>query len=152
MSALYNQVLIHYLDKNGKTAVSFMATQNQLPGGAAAYAPLASAFQACSDAAVVAVQFQSTLLIAATPGDGPYCTVFDRGVCFDRNSVTNVQQRQAIVGPKSSLFLPGNININLANTDVLALQSEVQALLGDAVGNPCGAFQRAVRQEAKPAS
>lgn len=152
MSAIFNQVLFHWRDVNGLTAVSFASTQDQLPGGAAAYAPLAAAAQNCSDAALVAVQFQCTLVIEATPGDGPYCTVYDRAVMFDKNVGTNVLQRQAIVGPKPGIFLPGNIKVDLANSDVIAFRGQVQALLGDANGNPCGPFIRGKRQTSQPAS
>lgn len=151
LSAIFNQVLLHWRDKNDKTAVQFIPTQDQDPGAAAGFASLATAMQACSDAALVAVQFQCTYVISAVPGDGPYCTVYDRAVMFDKNSVTNVTQRQAIVGPKASIFLPGNQKVDLTNSSILALQTQAMDFLGDQDGNPIGSFLRGKRQEAGPA-
>jgi hypothetical protein len=148
VSIIYNQVLIHWEDANGGTATSFTPTQDQSDDGAAAYAALAAAAQACCDASIVAVQFQSTLLLSRTPTEGPYQTVWDRGVLSGRNSVTNRSQRNILVGPKEGILLPGHVYIDLTNPDVLAFQSEVQAVLGNSAGDPRGPFYRGVRLEA----
>ena len=148
MSIMYNQLLIHWRDVNGGTATSFLPTQDQSDDGAAAYAGLADAMQDCCNAAIVAIQYQSTLLIPAEPTEGPYQTVWDRGVLFGRNSVTNKAQRNVLVGPIADIFLPGNIRIDLTNPLVMAVQGQLQALIGNAVGNPCGPFYRGIRQQA----
>jgi hypothetical protein len=148
VSIIYNQVLFHWQDVNGGTATSFMPTQDQSDDGGAAYAALADAAQGCCDARIVAVQYMSTLLTPGAATTGDYQTVWDRGVLFGRNSVTNKSQRNVLVGPKSGIFLPGNLKIDLTNSLVMAYMAEVQAFLGDAAGNPSGPFYRGIRQEA----
>lgn len=148
MAAFYNQVILTWRDHNGKEASAFLSTQDQNVGGAAAYAALADAFDACADAKVAVVQFQTTLIRAAAPVAGVYSTVWDRGVLFDRNPTSKRYQRQSIVGPKASIFRADNITIDLSNPNVVALQGACQAVLGDSAGNVIGPFARGERQKA----
>lgn len=148
MSGFYNQALLTWIDHNGKTATSFLATQDQSSGAAADYETLAAAFDACADAKVAVVQMQSTLIRVVTPVSGVYSTVWDRGVCFSNNSVTNVGQRQAIVGPKADIFLGDTVTVDLTNANIMALQAAIQDVIGDGAGNPCGPFNRGRRQNA----
>jgi hypothetical protein len=148
MADQYNYAIMHWLDSAGKTAVSFIPTQDQSTGGAGAYAGLASALNACCSAQVVAVQFVSTVILGGAGGAGPYMTVMDRGSLLSRNAVTNAPQRISLVGPKAAIFLPDTVTINLANTEIIALQSEVMSLAGDALGNAQGPFRRGKRQKA----
>jgi len=78
VAAAYNQIIIHYRDESGKECQSFWSAVDQSEGPAADYVELAAKAQAITDCAVIAVQFQSTVLIEATPTDGPYNTVVDR--------------------------------------------------------------------------
>jgi hypothetical protein len=148
MADIFNYAIFHWKDSNGKTAVSFLVTQDQTSGGASTYEPLAAAMQDACDAAIVAVQFCQTLVLATTPTSGAYGTVWDRGALIGRNSVTYASQRSVLVGPKEDIFLPDRNEINLTDPRIIAVQTEVQALLGDSMGNPFGPFQRGVRQKA----
>lgn len=130
-------------------ATSFWTAQDQTAGGASAYSDLADAAQAVSEAAIVAVQFQQTLLLSATPGDGPYCTVFDR--C---NTLTSIPTSGApvtfgLVAPKQEIFLPDHKTLDLENDDVITLQDEMMAALGDRLGNAQGPFRRGYRTRAR---
>jgi len=148
MAMIFNYGIFHWLDKNGLTAQSFLVTQDQSSGSESALLPLAAAAQDCCAAAIVAVQMVTTTLIDATPADGPYKTVYDRGVLLNRITATNRGARQSLVGPDSAIFLPGNRIIDLSNPQVVAYQSQVMALLGDEAGNTAGAFIRGNRQVA----
>jgi hypothetical protein len=146
---IYNQCILNWLDKNGATAASFWTTQDQGAGGAGAYSALAAAAQACSDAAIIGIQLQTTVQLATMPGDGPYCTVFDRAALLARIPATGTPTRQEIVGPKSSIFLPDLVTVDLTNANVLALQSQIEALVGDKSGNPQGPYYRGLRRQAR---
>lgn len=148
VSVIYNQFLLHWQDQNGNTAVSFVTSKDQTAAPPGAATTLVAAAQPCCDARIVAVQFQSTLVIGGAATTGPYKTVWDRAVLIGRNSVTNKSQRQVLVGPKPSIFLPGNIIVDLTNPQVMAFQAAVQAVCGDSAGNACGPFQRGNRREA----
>lgn len=148
MAYIYNYALFHWQDSNGKPGVSFLVTQDQGAGGAGTYTALSDAAQACCDAAIVAVQFCTTVMVAATPTAGDYGTVWDRAALIGRNTVTNASQRSVLVGPKADIFRADRITVNLADSRVIAFQNEVVALLGDSMGNPCGPFIRGTRQKA----
>ena len=148
MSWIFNYGIAHWQDANGNIAQSFLVTQDQAPGRETELLPLISALAAASDAGIVAVQMVTTTILTPTYGTGPYKTVFDRGVLLGNIPATTRAQRQSIIGPKQAIFLPGNQQINLSNTLVLNVQSEVMALLGDSTGNPCGPFVRGNRQTA----
>lgn len=148
MADIYNQVIFNWVDANGKTGRNFLTTQDQDAGGASGYASLAAAAQACCDAALVAVQFQTTLVIASAPASGAYGTVWDRAVFGGRNSITNAYQKNALVGPKTTIFLPDTITVDLTNSDVIAFQTELQAVIGDQLGNPAGPFLKGWRDKA----
>jgi hypothetical protein len=149
MGVIYDQVLIHYLDNNGTPATAFITTQEQGSGGAGAYSALAAAFQAVSDAKVVAVQFQSTLHLTGTAGSGPYETAFDRGVLLGNIPATGAPAKVSIIAPKAAIFLPDTVTIDLSNLQILALQTQIMALAGDRNGNPWGPFKRGMRTEAR---
>lgn len=145
---IYNYALLHWQDSNGKPGVSFLVTQDQGAGGAGTYTALSDAAQACCDAAIIAVQFTTTVLVEATPTEGAYGTVWDRATLIGRNSVTNAAQRSVLVGPKENIFRADRITVDLTDSRVIAFQDQVQALLGDSMGNACGPFIRGVRQKA----
>jgi hypothetical protein len=140
MPAIVNMAIGSWVDNESREAVSFMTTQDQLTGGAAAYSGLADALQNCSDAYLQAIQFQSTLVRVGVPVVGPY------GTCI---IATGAPYRLSIVGPKASIFLADNKTVDLSNPLIVALQSSVMALMGDNNGNPCGPFKRGVRQMAR---
>jgi len=140
---------MHYLDNAGKTACSFLTTQDQSSGGAGAYGALATALQACSDAALVAIQFQTTVVLSATPASGDYPSVFDKAVILAPITGESRSTRLEIPGPKSEIFQPNHVVVDLSNPLVLALQSECEAVLGDADGHPWGPFKRGTRQRAR---
>jgi hypothetical protein len=145
---IYNYALFHWKDSNGMPGVSFLVTQDQGAGGAGAYTPLSDAAQACCDAAIIAVQFCTTVLVEATPTEGDYGTVWDRAALIGRNTITNKSQRSVLVGPKADIFLPDRITVDLTDSRVIDFNLQVQALLGDSLGNPCGPFIRGVRSKA----
>jgi hypothetical protein len=145
---IYNYALFHWQDSNGKPGVSFLVTQDQGEGGAGAYSPLAAAAQDCCDAAIVAVQYTTTVIVAATPVAGDYGTVWDRAALIGRNAVTNASQRSVLVGPKADIFRADRITVDLTDSRVVAFQAQVEALLGDSMGNASGPFVRGVRQKA----
>jgi len=147
VSAIINQVFFRYFDINGDEAFAMMRTQNQDAGPASAFAPLGVAFQNCSDAGLKAIQFQSTLIIDNSPASGAYCTVFDRGVLRGRYVTTNQSVKIPIIGPKATILKPGNIEIDIASPLVAALQTQCQAVLGDANGHNFGTFVYGNRKE-----
>lgn len=149
MAALYNQILVGYLDQNGKPGTSFWPAIDQSTGPAAAYSGLCAAVQAVTDCAVIGVQFQSTLLIGATPTDGPYKTIIDRAMMLSKITATGKPFTFSIPGPKSSIFLPDHLTVDLTNTNVIALQTAMMAKVGDQAGNAMGLFRRGYRTEAK---
>lgn len=144
----YNYIIVEWLDKNNKYATTFLPTQDQGAGGSASYATLAAAFQACSDALVTGVQFVSTTRFSGSAGTGPYCTAYDRAVLLDRIAATNRSARQSIVGPKASIFQSDNITVDLANANIITLQTELVAVIGDQTGNAVGPIVRGNRQKA----
>lgn len=149
MPAIVNMALGNWVDNENREAVSFMTTQDQTTGAAAAYAPLANALQDCSDAWLNAIQFQSTLVRVGVPVVGPYGTCIDRASLLGNIIATGAPYRLSIVGPKSSIFLADNSTVDLSNPLIVALQTQVMALMGDNNGNPCGPFKRGVRQMAR---
>lgn len=149
MPAIVNMALANWVDNENREAVSFMTTQDQLSGGASAYASLANALQDCSDAWLNAIQFQATLVRVGIPVVGPYATCIDRASLLGNIIGTGAPYRLSIVGPKSSIFLADNKTVDLQNPLIVALQGQVMALMGDNNGNPCGPFKRGVRQMAR---
>jgi hypothetical protein len=149
MAAAYNQVIIHYLDIDGRTCQTFWSTQDQTEGGAADYVDLADKVQACTDAAVIAVQYQSTVLIDATPADGDYPTVYDRAATLSKILSTNAPNTLQLVAPTSALFLPDTITLDLSNTDLIALQTEMMAKIGSPQGAAMGPIRRGYRTQAR---
>lgn len=149
MPAIVNMAIGSWVDNESREAVSFMTTQDQLTGGAAAYSGLADALQNCSDAYLQAIQFQSTLVRVGVPVVGPYGTCIDRASLLGNIIATGAPYRLSIVGPKASIFLADNKTVDLSNPLIVALQSSVMALMGDNNGNPCGPFKRGVRQMAR---
>lgn len=148
-AAIYNQLIVTFLDKNGGMADTFWTTQDQSSSPGSGLVAVASAAQACSDAAVIGVQFQSTLRIDATPGDGPYCTVFDRARLLSRITATGRPARQEIIAPKASLFLGDLVTVDLTNVDIMALNVQLMGKIGDKSGNPQGPITRGLRASAK---
>lgn len=149
MASAYNQIIIHYRDKDDKECQSFWSSVDQEEGGAADYVELAAKVQACTDAAVIAVQFQTTVLIEATASDGDYPTVMDRCMTLSKIVATGRPNTLQLVAPKASLFLPDTITMDLSNPDLIALSELMQELVGDTDGNPMGPFRRGVRQMAR---
>jgi hypothetical protein len=144
---LYNQLILDWLDLNGATASSQWTTQDQLSTGTGAYAALATAAQACSHCALVGIQLQTSLRIAATPTTGDYPTVLDRCALLAKIPATGVPARQEIPGPISGLFLPDTVTANLASVQLVALEAQIMALIGDKIGNPQGPFKRGFRRQ-----
>lgn len=149
MAAAYNQVIIHYLDIDGRTCQTFWSTQDQTEGGASAYVDLAAAAQACTDAAVIAVQYQSTVLLEATPADGDYPTVYDRAATLSKILSTNAPNTLQLVAPKSTLFLADTITLDLTNADLIALQTEMMSKVGSPQGAAMGPFRKGYRTQAR---
>ena len=148
MPALYNQVIGDWIDSDGRTATSFMTTVDQTAAGTGPYAALAAAIQACCDAHLTAIQFQTTLILAGAPSPGPYGTAVDRAVFLGNITTTNRPYRLSLVGPKASIFLPDNQIVNLADPLVQALDGAQIAVLGDTSGNANLPFKRGTRQMA----
>lgn len=149
MAAAYNQIIIHYRDESGKECQSFWSAVDQSEGPAADYVELAAKAQAITDCAVIAVQFQSTVLIEATPTDGPYNTVVDRCMILSNIPETSKPITLQFVGPKASIFLPGALKLDTSNADVVALQTKMMELVGDTSGNPMGVIRRGYREQAR---
>ena len=149
MSTIYNQVIGDWIDVNGKTATSFMTTIDQSSTGVAAYAALAAAIQACCDANLTAIQFQTTLVLGGSANAGPYATAVDRAALMGAIATTNAAYRLSLVGPKAAIFAPTNAIVDLSNPLVMALDAAQQAVLGDKNGNHNGPFKRGVRQMAR---
>lgn len=148
MPAIYNQVIGDWIDEDGRTATSFMTTVDQTVGGAAAYGALAAAMQACCDANLTAIQFQTTLVLGGAPTSGAYSTCVDRAVFLGNVMTTNRPYRLSLVGPKESIFQVNNSLVDLSNPLVVALEAASIAVLGDTTGNSNGPFKRGTRQMA----
>lgn len=143
--ANYNQVIFVWQDANGKQAKAYMPTIDQGSGGATGYEALAAAFELCSNAKVIAILFQQALIRGGTPVAATYQTVFDKAVLYDTNPTSQRFQRQSIIAPKQDIFLPGNVQVNLADSRITALQGSCQAVLGDSDGHAIGPFLRGAR-------
>ena len=148
MANIYNQVLLFWLDVNGRPATTFWTSQDQASGAAGSYSALASSAQALSTAAVVAVQFQQTMLISSTAVSGDYQSVLDRAVLLATLEGLSGSRRPAIPAPVSSIFLPGNEVVDMANADVLAFLAQLQATIGDGNGHAISTFKRGWRARA----
>jgi hypothetical protein len=149
MPAIYNQVLLQWQDVSGKQCSSFWTTQDQTAGGAGAYATLKDKAEAISCCGVIGLQFQVTITYSPTPVTGAYCSVLDRAVFRNRIPDDNQPSRIEIPGPKAGIFLPDLVTVDLSNTDVLAFQSEVMAVLGGATGHAMGPFKKGIRARAR---
>ena len=149
MSHIYNQCLLHFVDINGKRTCAFLTTQDQSSGGASTYAPLAAAIQAVTSCGLVAIQFQTTVVVDAAASDGDYPSVFDKAVILVPIDGENRSSRLEIPGPKSEIFLSNHVTVDLTNTLVEDVQAQGIALLGDADGHPWGPFKRGTRQRAR---
>jgi len=149
MAAIYNQVLIHYVDKNGRPATNFWTTVDQDEGGAAGYLTLAAAAQAISDAAVVAVQYQQTVVLEATPSDGDYPSVLDRAEFLSHIETSRQRSNIVIPAPKSEIFTAGHEIVDMSNSLVIALSDEVTTLLGDTQGHSNGPLEYGRRGRAR---
>lgn len=149
MAAAYNQVIIHYRDESGKECQTFWSTVDQGAGGASAYTGLAAAAQAISDCAVIAVQFQTTVLIEATPTSGPYNTVTDRAMILSKIGSTGKPLTLQFVGPKASIFQSDTLKLDLTNADVIALEALMMSLIGDVQGHAMGPIRKGYREQAR---
>jgi hypothetical protein len=149
MAAAYNQIIIHYRDINGQECQSFWSSVDQTEGPASDYVELADKVQACTDAAVIAVQFQSTVLLEATPADGDYPTVMDRCMTLSRRTATTAPITLQLVAPKASIFEADTETLDLTNADIVALQALMVTLVGDTSGNPIGPWKKGVREMAR---
>lgn len=150
MAATYNQVLIFYRDFNNRTATNFWTVQDQSDAVPAPLVLLAEKVQACSQAAVVAVQWQTTHYFVSAPVNMPYPTVFDRCNMLGRIAPSGVYTHYDLVAPKQSIFLPDNKTLDLANPDVGAMIAQMQATIGSPSGDPLAAIRRGTRQWAGP--
>lgn len=149
MPAIYNQVLVHYLDANGRPATNFWTTQDQDTGAAADYTALAGAAQALTYAAVVAVQFQQTAVFASSPTTGDYQSVLDRAVFMSHIETTRAPSMIAIPAPLIGIFTAGHEDVDMSNPDVIAFSAEVVAALGDTNGHANGPLEYGRRQRAR---
>jgi len=149
MGAQYNQVLIHLLDANGRPSVNFWTTVDQTAGGTGAYSALAAAYQDMTYAAVVAIQYQTTIVLEAEPTTGDYQSVLDRAVFMSHILTTRQPSLIAIAAPKADLFTAGHEVVDMTDSRVLALSDEVQAVLGDTQGHGNGPLEYGRRQRAR---
>ena len=149
MAAIYNQVLLHWTDVNGRNATTFWTTLDQGEGGAGAYSALAAAAQALSVAALKAIQFQTTVHLATDPTTGAYQSVTDRGVFLARMAPVPGSTLYAVPAPKESILLPGNEVIDLSNPDVVAFFTQMNTFIGDTTGHAVSQFVRGTRQRAR---
>jgi hypothetical protein len=140
---------VQYRDQNGKEGTSFWPAIDQTAGPAAGYTTLAAKVQAVTNCAVIGIQFQSTVLISASPTDGPYKTIVDRAMMLSKISATAKPFMFSIPGPKSEIFEADTLKVNLANTDIIALETAMIGAVGDNEGNAMGPFRRGYRTEAK---
>lgn len=148
MADIYNIVLMHWVDQGGKTCTSFYTTQNQGAGGTGAYAALASALQACSDAALVAIQFQTTAHLTAAPTTGPYKSVYDRALGMSHIVVGGNGYKWSIPAPKAAIFQGDTKTLDLSNPQVMALDTAMQAVLGNSLGDAVGPISYGARGRA----
>ena len=149
MALFYNQVLMQWRDENNKSSTNFMTTLEQGEGSTGDYSALADAFQACSDALLECIQFQTTLIRTGDPISGDYPTVWDRAVLLARITTTNQPTRVEIPAPKSSILQADNSLVNLSSPLIIDLQDQCMAVLGDPSGHAMGPFRRGVRQNAR---
>lgn len=151
MATIYNQVLLHWLDKNGKPGTSFWTTldqSNAVPGGLSS---LGAAAQALSTCGLLAVQYQTTAVIGNAPTTGAYQSIFDRAVLLAEITGTNQPTRFEIPGPVASILLADTVTIDLANTLVTAFAAQAQGNCGDKSGHAVGPFIRGRRTKARGA-
>jgi len=149
MPILKNQVLMQWVDERGVHSTNFLVTLDQAAGGAGAYTGLANALQACSDALLEAIQFQTTIIRVGTPENGPYPTVYDRAVMQARIQTTGQPTRVEIPAPKPAILQADNSLVNLAAPEIVALETQCMTLLGDAAGHAMGPFYRGIRTNAR---
>lgn len=152
MANTYNQALIFWRDVNNKTASSFWTIQRQTDSVPGDLIALASAAQACSNAAIVAVQYQTTHLFTSVPVAADYRTVWDRCNMQGRIGATGVYTHYDLVAPRVEIFKPDHTTLDLTNPDVAALVTAMEGTLGDAAGNPLTVIKRGRRQWAGPNS
>jgi hypothetical protein len=134
MADIYNIVLMHWIDANGKECTSFYTTQDQSAGGVGAYSALATALQATSDAKLLAIQFQKTLAFSGTIGSGPYKSIYDRASGLSRIIGTGNPFRWSIPAPKAAIFESDTKTLDLSSTLIMTLDTEMQAVLGNSSG------------------
>lgn len=149
MAAIYNQAIFNWIDINGKPMQNFLTTLNQGPGGAGVYAPLATAMQNCSHCGLVAIQFQTTVQVGNAATSGDYPNAFDRAAMQYTIPATGKSRRFEIPGPLTTILQPDRSLVNLASPEIVAVQTQVMALLGDTVGHPAGPFYYGTRQRAR---
>jgi hypothetical protein len=152
MPSVYNQCIVQWVDASGRPATSFWTTIDQTEGGAGAYGDVAAAAQDLADAAVVAVQFQSTLMVNNTPVTGDYQSCLDRAVILANIQTSNAPTRFEIPGPKADIFLPDHELVDMSDPRVVAFNAACSAVLGDTSGNAVGLFKRGIRARARGAS
>lgn len=138
MADIYNLVMMHWIDHNGKECTSFYTTQNQTAGGTGAYAGLGTALQDCSDAGLVAIQFQTTLQIGNAPVTGPYQSVYDRAAGMSHILTSGNPFRWSIPAPKAAIFESDTKTLKLSSAQIIALDTEMQAVLGNSSGTGVG--------------
>lgn len=149
MATIYNQVLMHWVDNNGKPGTNFWTTLAQtdaVPGGLVS---LGAAAQALSTCGLLAVQYQTTAIIGNAPTSGSYPSIFDRVVLLSEITGTNAPTRFEIPGPVAGILQSDNVTVDLANALVVAFATQVQANLGDKSGHAAGPFIRGRRTKAR---
>lgn len=145
MSSTFNQVLLHFHDQNMEEAGNFWTTADQTDSVPAGLITLATKVQACSRAALVAVQWQTTHYFTATPSALPFGNRRDR--CHMLGTVgTSEYPHYDLIAPKDDIFLADGRTLNLADSRVSQMTAAMQAVLGNPEGAALTQIRRGRRQ------
>lgn len=98
------------------------------------YGGLLAAAIELSQTAMMNATFQRRMLVESSAVSGDFSSVRDQ-VVFQMQS-ENYTRLIAIPGPKTSIFIPGSVNVDMANPLVVAFLAQVFAVLGDSYGSP----------------
>jgi len=145
----YNQVYVVTQDTNGRRGCNHITWQNHSAWMDASLDSLASAYQACVDTKLVAVQAVLTKSYTPTVAPGPYNTFFDRAN-FATRFADATSGNFNLVGPKQSIFDASHQIVDMSNSNVIALVTALMAVAQNAGGSPLAAITRGTRTKVNP--
>ena len=144
MGSMFNQVILHWIDKNGAQLATVWPTIDQSDTVPGPCIDLMFAAQNCSVARIIGVQYVTSRVIGGEGENGPYPTVYDRAMLIGRTAKTT---RQLIIpAPEIAIFDSDNETVDMQNTDVEAFVAAVESCCGAPSGSPIVSVPRGRRQ------